>query len=162
MFKKILVPLDGSTRAETILEGVIDLARCYDQSQVLLLQVVELVPTTIAVTGVVGPLNQEVIDLLQKKARDYLETIQANLQKKGIQAHVHVLLGPVVATIVDLAAQEKVDLIAIASHGRTGLPGFFYGSVAAGVLHRTHQPLLVVRSIQPHAESARSESGFKA
>ncbi|HUI69841.1 MAG TPA: universal stress protein, partial [Spirochaetia bacterium] len=74
-----------------------------------------------------------------------------SLQRKGIEAHVHVLLGPVVATIVDLAAQEKVDLVAIASHGRTGLPAFFYGSVAAGVLHRTHQPLLVVRSIQPQS-----------
>ena len=151
MLKKILVPLDGSTRAETILEGVIDLARCYDQSQVLLLQVVELVPTTIAVTDVVGPLNQEAIDVLREKARDYLETIQASLQEKGIEAHVHVLLGPVVATIVEVAAQENVDLIAIASHGRTGLPAFFYGSVAAGVLHRTHQRLLVVRSIQPQS-----------
>ena len=151
MFRKILVPLDGSTRAETVLEGVIDLARCYDQSKVLLLQVIELVPTTTAVTGVVGPLNQEAIDLLHKKSQDYLETIQARLQKKGIEAYVHVLFGPVVATIVEVAAREKVDLIAIASHGRTGLPAFFYGSVAAGVLHRTHQPLLVVRSIQPQS-----------
>ena len=149
MFKKILVPLDGSTRAETILEGVMDLARCHDQSQVLLLQVVELVPTTIAVTGVVGPLNQEAIDLLQKNALDYLETIQTRLQQNGINAHVRVLLGPVVATIVDLAAQGRVNLIEMASHGRTGLPAFFCGSVAAGVLHRTHRPLLVVRSIQP-------------
>jgi nucleotide-binding universal stress UspA family protein len=149
MFKKVLVPLDGSTRAETILEHVEDLAQRYDQSQVLLLQVVELVPTTIAVADAAGPLDQETINLLRKEARDYLETIQARLQKKGIEAHVYVLLGPVVATIVDLAVQEKVDLIAIASHGRTGLPAFFFGSIAAGVLHRTQLPLLIVRSLQP-------------
>ena len=156
MFRKILVPLDGSPRAETILEGVIDLARCHDQSQILLLQVVELVPTTVAVANIDGPLSQETIDLLQEKARDYLETIQANLQEKGIKASVHALLGPVVATIVDVAAQEKVDLIAIASHGRTGLPAFFYGSVAAGVLHRTHLPLLVVRTVQPQGGTGRT------
>jgi len=153
MFRKILVPLDGSPRAETILEGVTDLARCHDQSQVLLLQVVELVPTTVAVANIDGPFNQEAIDLLQQKARDYLETIHAGLHKKGIEAFVHVLLGPVVATIVDVAAQEKVDLIAIASHG---LPAFFYGSVAAGVLHRTHLPLLVVRTVQPHGGAGRT------
>ncbi|MGO9309658.1 MAG: universal stress protein, partial [Spirochaetia bacterium] len=70
-------------------------------------------------------------------------------REKGIEAHVHVSLGPVVGTIIDLAVQEKVDLIALASHGRTGLPAFFYGSVAAGVLHRADRPLLIVRSIQP-------------
>ena len=148
MFKKVLVPLDGSTRAETILGHVEDLAQRYDQSQVLLLQVVELVPTPIAVADAAGPLDQETINLLRKEARDYLETIQARLQRNGIKAHVHVLLGPVVATIVDLAVQEKVDLIAIASHGRTGLPAFFFGSIAAGVLHRTQLPLLIVRSLQ--------------
>jgi nucleotide-binding universal stress UspA family protein len=149
MFRKILVPLDGSTRAETILEHVKDLAQRSDQSQVLLLQVVELVPTTIAVADAAGPLDQEAINLLRREAREYLETIQTRLQRNNIEVHVHVLLGPVVTTIVDLAVQEKVDLIAIASHGRTGLPAFFFGSIAAGVLHRTQLPLLMVRSLQP-------------
>jgi nucleotide-binding universal stress UspA family protein len=140
--------LDGSKRAEAILPHVEDLARRDDKSQVLLLQVVELVPTTIVMADAVAPLDQEAINLLYKEARNYLERLQALMRKKGIRAHVHVLLGPVVGTIVDLAVREKVDLIALASHGRSGLPAFFYGSVAAGVLHRTNHPLLIVRSIQ--------------
>jgi nucleotide-binding universal stress UspA family protein len=64
-----------------------------------------------------------------------------------------VLLGPVVATIIDLAVKEKADMIALASHGRTGLPAFFYGNVAAGVLHRTDRPLLIIRSVRPQGNA---------
>ena len=147
MLKKILVPLDGSRRAETILPHVEDLARRTDKSQVLLLQVVEPVPATLSLSGPIPPLDPRLIDRGYKDARNYLERLQTRLRKKGIRAHVHVLLGPVVPTIADLAVREKVDLIALASHGRTGLPAFFYGSVAIGVLHRTDRPLLIVRSV---------------
>jgi nucleotide-binding universal stress UspA family protein len=54
--------------------------------------------------------------------------------------------GPVVEAILTTAECEKVDLIAMASHGRTGLAQVFYGSVAAGVLNRIDRPLLLVRS----------------
>jgi nucleotide-binding universal stress UspA family protein len=147
MFKKILVPLDGSRRAEAVLPHVEDLARRYEKSQVVLLQVVEPIPVTVNL-GSVPPLDQEEIDREFKIARAYLEKLQARLRKKGILSRVHVVLGPVVPTIVDLAAREKVDLLALASHGRSGLPAFFYGSVAAGVLHRMDRPLLVIRSVQ--------------
>ena len=149
MLKRILVPLDGSKRAETIIATVEDLARRYDKSQVFLLQVVEPVPATINMADPIPPLDPQIIDRIYKDARAYLERLQTRLRKKGIHAHVHIALGPVVPTIIDLAVREKVDLIALASHGRTGLPAFFYGSVAAGVLHRTDRPLLIVRSIRP-------------
>jgi nucleotide-binding universal stress UspA family protein len=148
MLKRILVPLDGSKRAEAILPHVEDLARRYDKSQVILLQVVEPIPATIYMADPIPPLDPKSIDLGYKAARRYLEKLQARMRKKGIQAHVHVLIGPVVGTIIDLAAREKVDLVALASHGRSGLSAFFYGSVAAGVLHRTDRPLLIVRSVQ--------------
>ncbi len=147
MFKKILVPLDGSTRAEKILPHVEDLVRRNVKAQVVLLQVVEPVPATINMAYGMPPMDARVIDQFYEGARSYLERLQARLRKKGIRAHVHVLLGPVVATIIDLAVREKVDLIALASHGRNGLPAFFYGSVAAGVLHRTDRPLLIIRSV---------------
>jgi nucleotide-binding universal stress UspA family protein len=52
----------------------------------------------------------------------------------------------VVEKIISMAAQEGVDLIAPAGHGRGGLSRVFYGSVAAGLLHRVDRPLLVIRS----------------
>jgi nucleotide-binding universal stress UspA family protein len=51
-----------------------------------------------------------------------------------------------VEAIINAAEREDADLIAIASHGRSGLSGVFYGSVAAGVLHRVDRPLLLIRS----------------
>jgi len=59
---------------------------------------------------------------------------------------VQVSYGPVVEGIIDIAKSQEADLIAIASHGRSGLSMVFYGSVAAGILHRADRPLLVVRS----------------
>ncbi len=155
MFTKILVPLDGSKRAEGILSHVEDLVFGREKSQVLLLQVVEPVPTTIYATDPVLPLDPRLIERAIKDARAYLERIQARLRRKEIQAHVHVSIGPVVGTIVDFAAKEKADLIALASHGRSGLPAFFYGSVAAGVLHRTDRPLLIIRSVKSPGTGAR-------
>jgi nucleotide-binding universal stress UspA family protein len=57
-----------------------------------------------------------------------------------------VTYGPVVEGIINLAEKEGVDLIALASHGRGGLSRVFYGSVAAGLLHRVDRPLLIIRS----------------
>jgi nucleotide-binding universal stress UspA family protein len=157
MFKRILVPLDGSKRAEAILPHVEDLARRSDKAEVILLQVVEPVPATINLAAPIPPLDPGVIDLIYKDARGYLERVQQRLRGKGIRAHVHVSLGPVVPTIIDVAVQQKVDLVALASHGRTGLASFFYGSVAAGVLHRTDRPLLIIRSV--HTQHVSTQIG---
>jgi len=57
---------------------------------------------------------------------------------------MRVVQGPVAEAIINAAESEGVDLIALASHGRSGLSRVFYGSVAAGVLHRIDQPLLLI------------------
>ena len=67
-------------------------------------------------------------------------------QSLGINSKIHVIYGPLLEGILNIAAQEDVDLIALASHGRGGLARVFYGSVAAGLLHRVDRPLLVIRS----------------
>jgi nucleotide-binding universal stress UspA family protein len=66
--------------------------------------------------------------------------------KKGINTQINICHGAVVEEIIKVAENEKVDIIALASHGRTGLSRVFYGSVAAGILHRIDRPLLLVRS----------------
>ena len=68
------------------------------------------------------------------------------MSEKRIETDICVTHGPVVEQIIKIADGEDVDLIAIASHGRTGLSRAFYGSVAAGVLHRIDRPLLLIRS----------------
>ena len=146
MYTKILVPLDGSQRAEAILPHVEDLASQF-KSGVFLVQVLEPVPATLGLADPVPPvIDQALMDRLYQDSRSYLEKIQARLQKKGVTAHVRLQVGQVVPSIVDLAEREKVDLVAIASHGRSGLSRFYYGSIAAGLLHRIERPLLIIRS----------------
>jgi nucleotide-binding universal stress UspA family protein len=81
-----------------------------------------------------------------KAVESYLAAQQGEFREKGIEAKTLVVPGAIVAEIIDAAEREGADLIAMASHGRTGLARVFYGSVAAGVLHRVDRPLLLVRS----------------
>ena len=80
------------------------------------------------------------------EAESYVAGLAGEFREKGIQAHTRVAHGRVVDAILRSAESEGADLIALASHGRSGLPRVFYGSVAAGVLHRVDRPLLLIRS----------------
>ncbi len=145
MYKTILVPLDGSKRAEAILRHVEQLAHRYD-AKVVFLQVVE---PTIVVTGPqVGyaGLYQQSFQQRTDTAATYLAALQGEFREKGIATRACVTHGTVVGAILDAAQREGADLVAMASHGRTGLARVFYGSVAAGVLHRIDRPLLLIRS----------------
>ena len=144
MYHKILVPLDGSKRAEKILPHVEELAKRY-QAKVILLQVVEYKAIT-TTEGAYITLSDQEFDQAKNQAETYLEGIQGEFREKNIESRTLVIHDPVVEGIISIAAQEGVDLIALASHGRGGLSRVFYGSVAAGLLHRVDRPLLIIRS----------------
>ena len=144
MYKTILVPLDGSKRAEAILGHIEELSTFY-HARVIFLQVVEPPPLIVGPEGDIA-LHQQEIERWTKQAESYLSTIQGEFQAKGINTKKHVINGPVVEAIIKVAEQEGADLIALASHGRSGLWQVFYGSVAAGVLHSIDKPLLFIRS----------------
>jgi nucleotide-binding universal stress UspA family protein len=91
-------------------------------------------------------LHQQQLERLGQRAEEYLSGLEDGFREKGIRARRRIVHGPVVDAILTTADHEKADLIAIASHGRTGLGQVFYGSVAAGVLHRIDRPLLLIRS----------------
>jgi nucleotide-binding universal stress UspA family protein len=75
-----------------------------------------------------------------------LTALKGEFREKGISVKTIVLRGTVVNNIISVSESEDVDLIAMASHGRTGLGRVFYGSVAAGVLHQVDRPLLLIRA----------------
>ena len=146
MYHTILVPLDGSSRAEAILPHVEDLARRYG-ARVLLLHVDAEPPLMLE--------RDEIVDLQsymekrrQRRGRiaAYLQGIIDNWRGMSIAAAKELGEGPVVACIIDTAAREQADLVAMASHGSSGGARAFYGSVAAGVLQQIDRPLLLVRS----------------
>ena len=145
MYSAILVPLDGSKRAEAILPHVEELARRYG-AIVIFLRVVEPVPLSVGLEGAYTVLWEE-FERRTEQAESYLAALQGKYREKGIKVRIRVVRGSAVETIVKTAEREGADLIAMASHGRTGFPRVFYGSVAAGVLHRVDRPLLLIRSL---------------
>jgi nucleotide-binding universal stress UspA family protein len=145
MYEVILVPLDGSPRAEAILPYVEDMALARN-SKVIFLQVIE--PSTMMVTpyDMVPYYDRELAEQVVADAQSYLAARQAEFLEKGIDAEALVMQGAVVRAVLDVAEEKNVSLIAMASHGRTGLGRVYYGSVAAGVLHSANRPLLLVRA----------------
>jgi nucleotide-binding universal stress UspA family protein len=84
---------------------------------------------------------------VMERARSQLNLLAGEFREKGIDAEVRVTEGPIAREITDMAEGEDVDLITMSSHGRSGLSRVFYGSVAAGVLHRIDRPILMIRSL---------------
>jgi nucleotide-binding universal stress UspA family protein len=144
MYKTILVPLDGSKRAENIVKHVEQLAFCYG-SKIIFLQVLK--PPTRADYAIPHPeLYERQLDDQLREAKIYLDGLKGEFIEKNIESKSQAVFGSVVKEILRVAEQEKADLIAICSHGRGGLSRLFYGSVAAGVLNRADRPLLVIRA----------------
>lgn len=144
MYKTILVPLDGSKRAETILPYVQDLARDHG-AKVILLHVMETIRPR-------GGAEQACVDLWEESERrakhtaSYLAVLQDRLRDSGIEACTCVVCGPPVKAIIDAAECEGADLIALAGQDRAGWSEGLYGCVAAGMLHQVDWPLLLIRS----------------
>ena len=90
--------------------------------------------------------DNEAAERQLQEARSYLASKEGEVRGQGINVKTIVESGPVVTAILDVAEREKADLIAMASHGRTGLSRVFYGSVAAGILHKADRPLLLIRA----------------
>jgi nucleotide-binding universal stress UspA family protein len=145
MYKKILVPLDGSKRAEHILSHVENIARPHS-AEVILLQVVTLPVLSDGYKSILLDETRRKSLRIFEESLAYLRSVERKFQKKGIRTHKFCENGPVVDSMLKVAQREDVDLIAIASHGRRGLSRVFYGSVAAAILQSVDRPLLLVRS----------------
>jgi nucleotide-binding universal stress UspA family protein len=144
MYKKILVPLDGSKLAETALPHAESIAGQYGAGLILLSVVTP--PAITTGRGVEAlKLFETEIDTRVQETRQYLKQLSDNLNERRIKTETIVKFDPVVRSIVETANTAAVDLVIIASHGRSGLGRVFFGSVAAGVLNRIEHPLMVIR-----------------
>jgi len=145
MYKKILVPLDGSKRAEAVLPHAEEMANRYG-AEIIFLRVEELYVMLEWDEVVDLTKCQEKFDTRKKASESYLDQIKAEFRDKGIKTDVRVVYGPVVKSILTTAEEMDVDIIVMASHGLSGLPRTFYGSVTAGVLQKIDRPLLIIRT----------------
>lgn len=143
LYRKILVPLDGSALAEVALRHAGSLAWAYG-AEVTLLRVIQISwPLNAPDAGIEGNLA---LDRAREEARTYLKALCGELREQKIVAHAVVLSGPAAETIVDYARQEGVDLIVMSNRGRSGLSRWVFGSVAERVLQGAPCPVLLVRA----------------
>jgi nucleotide-binding universal stress UspA family protein len=150
MYKKILVPLDGSKLAESVLSHVESLAICLPEAEVMLVSVTERVTGFRAVDDYSQPLGErlvpEAVGKEERAARKYLDRIGKKLEEKGIKVLTEVLMGKPADEITLFATNEGCDLIVMASHGRSGPSRWTHGSVAEKVFRSNCAPILMVRA----------------
>lgn len=142
MYKKILVPLDGSEMAKKGLEEAEKLAQIFG-AEIVLFQVVPFMP----IYGSPELVTPLIVDEKQKEAAErYLHTLTEELKKKGFKVTSAVKTGQQVAVeIIDFAKERGVDLIVMCTHGRSGITRWVLGSVAHKVLTRAETPILLLR-----------------
>jgi len=140
-FQSILVPLDGSPRAERILDPVIELAQAMGSS-VRLAQVVR--PSKVLGTRVL-PVSVAAVAEAKRRALDYLSNVATRFASLGVKVDVEVLDDPQPAlAILEVVERECVDLVALATHGHQGVRRVVLGSVADKVLRGVEVPLLLL------------------
>ena len=135
--ERILVPLDGSQCAETVIPRVEELI-AGKETGICLLRVV----SASTFTGV-DPTEAQV--KVVREAEEYLQGLKEHLRAKGLDVDTHVRYGDDAEEILDHAAQKEIDLIAMSTHGRSGFKRFFLGSVAEKVLRHAPKPVYLVR-----------------
>ena len=149
MYRMILVPLDGSDLAEIVLPHVEMLAKAGAQpAEVVLLEVVEPARAIVAGygdgMGQAAILAQQAAEAEREDAQKYLPEVEKRLKAKGLNVRSEIKTGNAGDEILDFAANNPVDLIAMASHGRSGIGRWAYGSIASKVLRGIDTPILVV------------------
>ena len=140
-----MVPLDGSEIAECVLSHVEAVAKSC-RAPVELVRVVE--PIEIPTRGGLALTSDDLkqIELQAKQeAEVYLEGIAGRLSRAGLSAKSEVIIGKAADSLIDYARSTHADLIIMATHGRSGISHWFWGSVAQRILHSSHIPVLLVR-----------------
>ena len=144
--KKTVVPLDGSSESEAIIPYIEELASKL-KGEVILLHVVPPASPVYAVPGETAqiPYTQAQVELLKANAEGYLEKVSGALKGKGIKVRSQVRVGNTAHEIIKLADEVHTDLVAMSTHGRSGITRWALGSTADKVLHGGNTPLLLVR-----------------
>lgn len=147
MYKKVLVPLDGSKLAECVLPHVEAIGKGCNVVETVLVRVVEPLHLYRGEEHHIVPEERERLDEdSMAVARDYLETIKKQLESRGLGVTCEVLFGRVAEKLADYAEKNDFDLIVIASHGRSGVSRWVWGSVADRILRAACVPVLMVRA----------------
>ena len=161
MFKKILVPLDGSKLAECALPYAEQLAKGCGVEEITLVSVTEQVKAQVRGApearelfnsredpGVQRGGIETTVTFGKKEmqAKRYLDRIAKKLKATGVKVHTEVLCWPPADSIASYAAKNDVDIIIMSSHGRSGVSRWTHGSVAERVFRASCVPVLMIKA----------------
>jgi nucleotide-binding universal stress UspA family protein len=145
MYRRVLVPLDGSPVAEAILPFLLEIAGPLDMSVVLLRVNEPIAPAVIEAS------RHVIVDDIEGRRRDaleYLAPIAVGLRARGVDVDTVVRRGEPATEILAAARETDADLVAMTTHGRTGLGRLLFGSVAEAVLRRAEVPVFLMRQME--------------
>ena len=140
--RRVLVPLDGSPLAESVLPSVARIARPLDL-EIVLLRVVPSLPPRVIEGG--RPIVIDNTERLRDEAQDYLRHVASGLSASGHRVSTAVSIGDAPGEILAATKEHDADMIAMTTHGRGVLGQLLFGSVAEAVLHRAHVPVFLLR-----------------
>jgi nucleotide-binding universal stress UspA family protein len=150
MYKKILVPLDGSNLSECSLDHAKAIASCSSAPEVILLRAVEPMSfmdiATIAqsdsdaFTKSMAIIGKQAMD----EAKSYLTKVEGKLNKGGLKTKIVAVSGNPAETILDYASKNKVDMIIMSTHGRSGVSRWAFGSVTDKIVSHADVPVLTI------------------
>lgn len=141
MYKKILVPLDGSTFSECSLAHVKAIAKGCQVPEVILMTVVDNVQEF---PGMGKGIKETTGKAVQQAAGDYLAKIAGGLKKEGLNVETRVYQGSPADKIIDYATKEGVDLVIMSTHGTSGVTRWLMGGTADKIIRNVSVPVLAV------------------
>lgn len=145
MYRKIVIPLDGTEMAETAIPHALTMAMSCDYPEIILIRVVQ--PTAM----VVGDYALKPVDLDRvnraniDEARQYLESVRERIDWGGLAVTIRVLEGSPAETIAEFATELEDDVVVLATHGRAGVKRLLKGSVAEAIVQEACVPVMMVR-----------------
>lgn len=148
MYQKILIPLDGSSIAEQALPHAIELAQKFD-SEIHLVQVIVQYSGAITPYELDYKMTETFREATVREAHEYLHRIEEQFRVKNIRPVItKVIEGMVAESILEYAAHHGIQLIVMATHGRSGIGRWVFGSVAEKVLRASDCPVFLIRAKQ--------------
>ena len=143
MYKKMLVPLDGSDLSEASLSHVIALAKGCQVSEVILIRAREPLDAGVR-QRLSGDLAKQLDEAYNDETKEYLFKISDYMAGQGIKTETVAVAGSAAESILSYSREHSIDLIVMSSHGRTGIARWAFGSVAEKVLRQSVVPVLVI------------------
>ena len=146
MYKKILVPLDGSPEAECVIPHLETIAKT-GVKDIELISVVEPIeiPTRGRIALSEDDLKQITLEL-KSETHKYLDQVAKRLTRAGIKVHPIILTGKPAESLIHYIDSNDIDLVIMATHGRSGITRLFWGSIAEKVLRSVNVPVLLVKN----------------